>query len=78
MRRIGGEWCNVHRDPPPEYHEPEGGSYRLEMSYPACFTALGIRSKAAHCAMAALARRGIPTSLEILRPRRPFVLQQGN
>ena len=34
MRRIGGEWCNVYRDPPPEYHEPEGESYRLVMSYP--------------------------------------------
>jgi hypothetical protein len=27
MRRIGGEWCNEHRDPPPEYHEPKGESY---------------------------------------------------
>jgi hypothetical protein len=77
MRRIGGEWCNVHRDAPPEYHEPEGESYRLVMSYPACFTPRGIRSKAARNLMDALARRGFPTSLEILKPRRKFVLRRG-
>ncbi len=77
MRRIGGEWCSVYRDPPPEYHEPKGGSYRLVMSYPACFTPRGIRSKAARNLMDALARRGFPTSSEILKPRRKFVLRRG-
>jgi hypothetical protein len=77
MRRIDGEWCNVSRDPPPEYHEPKGGSYRLVMSYPACFTPRGIRSKAARDLMNALAKKGFPTSLEILKPRRKFVLRWG-
>jgi hypothetical protein len=77
MRRIGGERCNGYRDPPPEYHEPRGGSYRLVMAYPACFTPLGVRSKAARHLMDALARRGFPTSLEILKPRRKFVLRRG-
>jgi hypothetical protein len=77
LRRIGGEWCNAHRDPPPEYHEPKGESYRLVMSYPACFTPLGVRSKAARNLMDTLARRGFPTSLEILKPRRKFVLRRG-
>jgi hypothetical protein len=77
MRRIDGEWCNVRRDPPPEYHEPKGESYRLVMAYPACFTPRGIKSKAARYLMDALAKRGFPTSLEILRPRRNFVLRWG-
>ncbi len=77
MRRIGGEWCSVYRDPPPEYHEPKGGSYRLVMAYPACFTPRGIRSKAARHLMDALARKGFPTSSEILKPRRKFVLRRG-
>jgi hypothetical protein len=75
-RLIGGEWCTVFV---PEWHEPDGESYRLVPGpEPACFTPSGIKSKAAHYAMAALARRGIPTSLEILKPRRPFVLQQAD
>ena len=78
VRRIGGEWCNVYRDPPPEYHEPNGESYRLVMAYPACFTPLGIKSKAARHLMDALTRRGVPTSLEILKPRRKFVLRTGD
>jgi hypothetical protein len=77
MRRIAGEWCNVHRDPPPEYHEPRGESYRLVMAYPACLTPRGIKSKAARHLMDALAKRGFPTSLEILKPRRKFVLRRG-
>ena len=77
IRWIGGERCNVHRDPPPEYHEPEGEAYRLVMSYPACFTPRGIRSKAARHLMDALAKRGFPTSREILKPRRKFVLRRG-
>ena len=72
-RLIGGEWCTVFVYPP-EWHEPKGESYRLVMSYPACFTPRGFRSKAARHLMDALAKRGFPTSLEILRPRRPFVL----
>jgi hypothetical protein len=75
--RIGGERCNGYSDPPPEYHEPRGGSYRLVMSAPACFTPRGVRIKAAHHLMDALARRGFPTSLEILKPRRKFVLRRG-
>jgi hypothetical protein len=77
VRRIGGESCSVYRDPPPEFHEPEGETYRLVMSYPACFTPSGIRSRAARNLMDALARRGLPTSSEILKPRRKFVLRRG-
>jgi hypothetical protein len=77
-RFFCGEWRTVFVCPP-EWREPEGQSYRLAQGpEPACFTPRGIKSKAAHCAMAALARRGIPTSLEILRPRRPFVLWRGD
>jgi hypothetical protein len=67
------------RNPPPEYHRPEGsGGYRLVMSYPACFTPRGIKHKDARALMASLARRGVPTSLEILQPRRPFILLRGD
>ena len=77
-RRVGGQLRIVQRKAPPEYHEPKGEFYRIVMSYPACFTPRGIRTEDARYAMAALARRGVATSLEILRPRRSFVLQRGD
>jgi hypothetical protein len=77
-RSIGGQWCTVIVYPP-EWHEPKGESYRLMLGpEPACFTPRGIKSKESRLAMVALARRGIATSLEILRPRRPFVLWRGD
>jgi hypothetical protein len=73
MRR--GELILVDRPAPPEYREPQGSQYRLVLGpKPTCFTARGFRSKKARLAMAQLAQRGVPTSLEILRPRRAFVL----
>jgi hypothetical protein len=72
-RRTRGEWHTVIVYPP-EYHEPEGDDYRLVLGpEPACFTPRGTKSKAARLAMLALARRGVATSLEILRPRRRSV-----
>ena len=72
-RCTRGEWHTVIVYPP-EYHEPEGCDYRLVLGpEPACFTPRGIKSKAARLAMLALARRGVATSLEILRPRRRSV-----
>jgi len=76
-RRVGGQLRTVQRKAPPEYHEPKGESYRLVMAYPACFTPRGVRSKAARHLMDALAKRGFPTSREILKPRRKFVLRRG-
>jgi hypothetical protein len=66
------------RQPPPEYHRPEGDSYRIVMAYPACFTPLGIKNEDARELMIHLAGRGAPTSLEILKPRRSFVLLRGD
>jgi hypothetical protein len=78
-RRIRGEWRTVERKPPPEYHKPEGvGSYQMVLSYPACFTPRGIKNKDAKALMERLARRAAPTSQEILKPRRSFVLLRGD
>jgi hypothetical protein len=64
---------------PAEWHEPKGELYQLVLGLePACFTPIGIQSKDARLAMAALARRGAATSLDILRPRRRFVLWRGD
>jgi hypothetical protein len=64
---------------PDEWHEPEGELYQLVHGpEPACFTPLGIKSKDARLAMAALARSGAATSVEILRPRSSFVLWRGD
>ena len=64
---------------PAEWHEPKGELYQLVHGPdPACFTPLGIQSKDARLAMAELARRGAATSLEILRPRRGFILWRGD
>jgi hypothetical protein len=44
-RMVRGEWRTVRRQPPPEYREPKGNSYRLIPGpEPACFTPRGIRS----------------------------------
>jgi hypothetical protein len=76
-RLIGGQWCTVFVYPP-EWHEPDGESYRLVLGpEPACFTPRGIKSPHARLAMATLARKGVATSLQILTPRRPFVLLAG-
>ena len=79
-KRINGEWRIIPKAAPPEWHEPQGESYRLVLGpKPACFTPLGIKSKRVRNAMACLARRGIPVSLEILQPRRRrFVLRRGD
>jgi hypothetical protein len=67
----------VERPRPPEYRESQGCSYQLVLGpKPACFTAKGFKSKAARSAMAQLAWRGVPTSTEILRPRRLFILKR--
>jgi hypothetical protein len=74
----GGGYITVERAPPPEYRELEGHSYRLVLGpNPACFTPLGIKSEDARWAMTQLAKRGVPTSGEILRPRRSFFLDYG-
>jgi hypothetical protein len=77
-RCTRGEWHTVIVYPP-EWHEPEGYDYRLVLGpEPACFTPRGIKSKAARLAMLALTRRGVATSLEILRPRRRSVFWRGD
>jgi hypothetical protein len=76
-KMIRGEWCTVHRRPPPEYQESEGHSYRLILGpEPACFTRRGIRSADARAAMARLT--GVSASLQILKPRRAFILERGD
>ena len=78
-RRVGGEWRIFERTPPPEYHEPQGHSYRLVLGpRPACFTPRGIKNNDAKLAMVRITRRGIDTSVEILTPRRKFVLDRGD
>jgi hypothetical protein len=77
-KRKGGKFGLVKRKPPPEYREPKGYSYQLVLGLKAaCFTPRGSRSKDARSVMAQLARAGIATSNEILRPRRAFVLDYG-
>jgi hypothetical protein len=76
-RSTRGGWRTVVV-PPAEWREPSGYEYRLVLFEPACFTPLGIQSKDARLAMAELARRGAATSLEILRPRRGFILWRGD
>jgi hypothetical protein len=77
-RLIGRRWCTVFVNPP-EWHEPDGESYRLVLGpEPACFTPHGIKNPDARFAMATLARKGVATSLQILKPRRPFVLWRGD
>jgi hypothetical protein len=77
VRQIkGGRYGLVPRPPPPEWHKPTGTGYRLVLGpKPACFTPRGFRSKQSRAAMARLERRGVLTSDDILRPRRPkFIL----
>lgn len=75
----GGEWRIVERAPPPEYREPTGHSYRLVLGpKAACYTPSGARNRVARQVMAELARQGFPTSDEVLRPRRGFVLKYGD
>lgn len=77
-RFVRGRWRTFFVRPA-EWREPEGQSYCLVLGPdPACFTPLGIRSGAAHNAMVALAARGVATSLQILRPRRSFVVRRGD
>jgi hypothetical protein len=76
-KTIRGEWHIVRRRPPPEYKESEGDSYRLIPGpEPACFTRCGILSADAKAAVARLV--GIPKSLEVLKPRRAFILERGD
>jgi hypothetical protein len=77
---VRGVWRILPKPAPPEYHEPQGGAYRLVLGpKPACFTPLGIKSKRARAAMARLARSGAPVSTEILQPRRKkLVLNRGD
>jgi hypothetical protein len=77
---IGGQWCVRPKAAPPEWHEPQGGAYRLVLGpKPACFTPLGLKSKRARAAMASLARRGALVSIQILQPRRrQLVLKRGD
>jgi hypothetical protein len=75
----GGRWVIVERAPPPEYREPTGHSYRLLLGpKPACFTPSGARNRSARLVMAELARQGVPTSNEVICPRRRFVLRRGD
>ena len=77
-RTVRDRWRTFSTHPT-EWREPEGQSYRLVLGLdPACFTPRGVRSAAAHNTMIALAARGVATSLQILRPRRPFVLWRGD
>src|SRR5262245_28737049 len=47
-KRIRGEWCFVPKPAPPEWHAPQGESYRLILGpKPACFTPLGIKTRLA-------------------------------
>jgi hypothetical protein len=79
-KRVRGNWRILPKPAPPEYHEPQGGAYRLVPGpKPACFTPLGFKSKRARDAMARLARSGAPVSIEILQPRRKkLVLNRGD
>ena len=66
-----GELVLVEKQAPPEYRMPQGGGYQLVLGpKPVCFTPAGFKSRDARAAMALLARRDIPTSSEILQPRR--------
>ena len=67
----GGRWTVVERKAPPYYRKPTEGSYRLVRVGPAIFTYRGAHSADARAVMADLARRGVPTSSETFKPRRP-------
>jgi hypothetical protein len=79
-KRVHGHWCVLPKPPPLEWHEPQGGAYRLVPGPKgACFTLLGFKSKRARDAMARLARSRIPVSVQILQPRRKrLVLNRGD
>jgi hypothetical protein len=67
-RGPGGE-LHTEIAHPPEWREPMGHGYQLVLSEPALFTRRGIRTAAAHEAMAALNRQGVPISFGIWVPR---------